>query len=115
MILSEDDYDNVYLGSSTLQSFLRALLLRYTIVFIGTQVEDRFVEFKRQLQLLFKDRTLSANRPPLSPEYVLLPETELDRGNYLISTGGFRVLQYTLTTPVNTKASSRGSYNLAVR
>jgi SIR2-like domain len=94
MILTEEDYDDIYLGSSMIQSFLRALLLRYTVVFIGTQVEDRFVQFKRELQLLFKDRTLSSQGPPLSPEYVFLAETDKHRGTYLESTGGFKILTY---------------------
>jgi hypothetical protein len=94
MILSEEDYDETYLDSSSIQSILRAILLRYTVVFIGTQVEDRFVEYKRHLQLLFRDRGTTGGGPPLSPEYVLLPRTERQRAKYLEETGGFGVLYY---------------------
>jgi hypothetical protein len=94
MILSEENYDEIYLGSSTVQSFLLALLLRYTVVFIGTLVEDRFVEYKRQLQLLFRDKASLSNRQPLSPEYVLLAKTDAQRGSYLQATKGFRALYY---------------------
>ena len=95
IILSEDEYDEVYLGSSSLQSFLRAVLLRYTIVFMGTQVEDRFIELRRQLHLLFREsRQAHPNRPLISPEYVLLSEGDKPRGDYLVSTGGFRVTYY---------------------
>jgi SIR2-like domain len=93
LVLTEGDYDRGYLASSPLQGFLSALFLRYTLVFIGTQVEDRFVEIRRQLQHLFphKDKTLS-------PEYVLLPTTDRQRGEYLTSTGGFTVHYYANAT-----------------
>lgn len=98
LILSEDDYDDAYLASPPLQSFLRAILLRYTVVFLGTLVEDRFVEMRRQLQLLFKDRRHVPNSPLMSPEYVLLADTDKQRGSYLESTGGFRAIYYKNTT-----------------
>jgi len=94
LILSEDDYDEAYLGSPPLQNFLRAVLLRYTIVFIGTQVEDRFVELRRQLQLLFRDRRQMSSGPEMSREYVLLSDIDRQRGKYLESTGGFRAIYY---------------------
>jgi len=93
VILTEGDYDSVYFGSSPLQSFLQALLLRYTVVFICTQVEDRFVEMRRQLQRLFKD-TDAGTAPRLHPEYVVLPFTDKRKGDYLESTGGFIPLYY---------------------
>jgi len=94
-VLAEEDYDSTYLGAATVQSFLRALLLRYTVVFIGTLVEDRFVEFKRELQLVFQDHDAAVGAsPPLSNEYVLLPETAVERGGYLESTHGFRCVYY---------------------
>lgn len=94
MILTEEDYDAIYHTFSPVDSFLRALLLRYTVVFIGTSVEDRFVQFKRELQVLFRNKESESDSPPLSPEYVLLAEDDEDRAAYLRLTGGFRVLTY---------------------
>jgi hypothetical protein len=98
MILTEEDYDDVYLASSVVLSFLRALLLRYTLVFIGTQVEDRFIELKRELQIVFKDKATGVSRPPLSPEYVLLARNDEYRGAYLEHTGGFNIVWYSNET-----------------
>lgn len=94
IILTEGDYDNAYLASSQLSDFLTVLLLRNTIMFIGTQVEDRFVERKRHLKLLFDQTGVS-----LPPDYVLLPDTDIDhlRGEYLNSTGTFVVMYYKCT------------------
>jgi hypothetical protein len=95
MILCEEDYDHAYLAAhSPLLSFLRAILLRYTVVFIGTQVEDRFVELRRQLNQLFSDMRPGKDRTPLPRDYVLLPQTEKLRASYLEYTGGFSVILY---------------------
>ena len=95
LILTEDDYDQAYLASSPVQTFLEALFLRYTVVFIGTKVEDRFVEMRRQLQLMFgQTESPRKSQNVLPPEYVLLPSTDNDRGAYLRSTSGFRTIQY---------------------
>jgi hypothetical protein len=99
MILCEEDYDHAYLATrSPLLSFLGAILLRYTVVFVGTQVEDRFVELRRQLNQLFMDMRPGKDRTPMPRDYVLLPETESLRGAYLEYTGGFSVIFYENTT-----------------
>lgn len=96
LVLTEEDYDDVYLDSSSVQQFLRAILLRYTLVFIGTQVEDKFVEMRRQIQLLYNDRRSGGGKAPaMPPEYVLLPyPDESLRGAYLRDTNVFTVIYY---------------------
>jgi SIR2-like domain len=99
LILTEEDYDDAYLGSSSMNNFLAAILLRYTLVFIGTQVEDRFVELRRHLQLLFQRKAKGLTADLIPPEYVLLahPQEAL-RGSYLEYTGGFKAIYYTNST-----------------
>jgi len=90
IVLTEEDYDSVYLGSSTVNSFLRALMLRYTLVFIGTSIEDKFVEYKRELQSLFSDHAKAL----IDPEFALLASDDSDRGDYLERTQGFKCIYY---------------------
>lgn len=94
LVLGETDYDEAYLVTPSLTSFLRAIFMRYTVVFLGTQVEDRLAEIRRQLQLLFRDRHVNGGAPSMEPEYVMLAATDSQRGTYLESTGGFRAVYY---------------------
>ncbi len=94
LVLGETDYDEAYLATPLLTSFLHAMFMRYTVVFLGTQVEDRLAEIRRQLQLLFQDRHVNGGAPSMAPEYVMLAETDSQRGTYLESTGGFRAVYY---------------------
>jgi hypothetical protein len=89
MVLTESDYGDAYLSGSQTPSFLRALFLKYTVVFIGSEVEDRFIELRRELDLIFPGRIAA-----LPSEYVLLADSNRGRGEYLAATGAFKVFYY---------------------
>lgn len=89
MIFADEDYARQYLAKPSLDYFLKALFLRYTIIFIGTQIDDEIVQIKQELTEVYRQGNLT-----LPVEIVLLPEGSQLRGKYLESTGSFKVLYY---------------------
>lgn len=54
VVLSTEEYDEVYLRSPQVSTFLQALMLQYHIVFIGCSLEDEVVRIRRKLTADFK-------------------------------------------------------------
>jgi len=71
LVLSTEEYDRTYLGTSRMTSFLSALFLRYYVVFVGCSLEDEVIRIRRKLSLDFDGLIPVA--------YALLPDSEQNR------------------------------------
>ncbi|MEW6363197.1 MAG: SIR2 family protein [Acidobacteriota bacterium] len=114
VVLAEEDYDDLYIARPSIDYFLRAVLLKHTVVFIGTEVDEEIVRRKKELSLTYKAQ--------LESEYVLAPRNRegVRRGTYLETVKGFEVCYYdpgedyigfddalqTLSTPPETASGS---------
>jgi len=54
VVLTTEDYDEAYLRSPRISTFLSALMLHYHVVFIGCSLEDEIVRLRRRLSSDFE-------------------------------------------------------------
>jgi hypothetical protein len=73
VVLTTEEYDEVYLRSPQISIFLQAVMLQYHVVFIGCSLEDEVVRLRRRLSGDF------GGHIPLA--YALLPGDAGDRSN----------------------------------
>ncbi len=91
LIFADEDYTEQYVSRPTVEYFLKALLLRHTVVFVGTQIDEEIVQLKLQLNAHIKT---SSARAVVPEEIVILPADSHSRGTYLERTGCFKVVYY---------------------
>jgi CheY-like chemotaxis protein len=66
-VLSTRDYNDVYLKSRKISNFLKAIMLKYHLVFIGCSLEDHVIDIRKQLAADYDGNI------PMS--YALMPAT----------------------------------------
>jgi hypothetical protein len=66
-VLSTQEYNEVYLRSNKISNFLKAVMMKYHLVFIGCSLEDHILDIRRQLALDYDGNI------PMS--YAIVPES----------------------------------------
>ena len=71
-VLGTEEYDRIYLSSTKAQIFLSATMLRYSLFFIGSSLEDEILRIRRKLCNDFRGKIPTA--------YALLPRNSINEG-----------------------------------
>jgi hypothetical protein len=66
LVLTTEEYDNAYLRTPQISTFLQALMLQYHLIFIGCSLEDEIVRIRRRLNKDFRGSIPAA--------YALMPK-----------------------------------------
>ena len=96
VVLTNEDYYETYLPngrSSGVREFLKALMLSHQIVFIGSSLEDRLLDVRRELYQSFKGHLPNA--------WALVPETNdlLARKSLLLRDHQVQLITYPIELP----------------
>ena len=71
IVLSSEEYDQVYIASPKIHNFLYAVMLSYSLIFIGASIESEILAIRRRLCVDFAGNVPSA--------YALLPASTKNR------------------------------------
>jgi hypothetical protein len=90
IVLTSQDYDRLILRSPHVRSFLQAVFLNYTVLFVGYSLRDQdFQLVLRELALVFEGYTAT--------HYALLPDVGAFETDHLLSRLNIRAIPYDST------------------
>jgi hypothetical protein len=87
IVLTSQDYDRLILRSPFVRTFLQAVFLNFTLLFIGYSVSDPdFQLVLKELNLIFEGTT--------PPHYALLPDAHEFTAEHLMTKMNIQVISY---------------------